>query len=394
MNVYNSPENSSISSPNTASPAQPDLDVLDTGETVNNTTKDDEERPVMDLDNIYPDPLIVVPNELNQFKSPVPILPSPMVPSPNIQSPVNLLNPSPIIQPQLISSLLTDTSPQQTIQFPIVSSFFGNNPLQQAIPLPILPTPIQPNALSNFSNVLDTYSQQSSTVSSANSLELPFQNSTDSFFLPIPIIQNPSSTTPFSIPVNSMSTLPSESMNNINIMKLMNNSLIQNNESAPVSISSLVNDYDGSFPPIRIINQCMVDKYKFKFTSENISELVRLAPVEFIQEDVFEIERLSRKKRKKGRPRKPRKYCICPFIECQKKFNREYNLKEHIKTHNPKRNKDFVCHLCDEEFFSLPVLSRHIASIHQGEEFSCKDCGKKFNRKDALQRHRKVSCHM
>ncbi|OUM56393.1 hypothetical protein PIROE2DRAFT_23239, partial [Piromyces sp. E2] len=72
---------------------------------------------------------------------------------------------------------------------------------------------------------------------------------------------------------------------------------------------------------------------------------------------------------------------------CHKKFNREFNLKEHIRIHNPKRNKDFVCHLCNEGFYSSSVLSRHVASIHQGEKFFCKNCGKKFNRKDALHRH-------
>jgi len=147
-----------------------------------------------------------------------------------------------------------------------------------------------------------------------------------------------------------------------------------------------------SFPSDETIKQCLVNEYKFAFTNENIGKLVRRSPIEVVQEDVIELEKLAKLKRGKGRPRKPRKYSLCPFINCHKKFNREFNLKEHIRTHDPNRSKSFKCKWCDECFYSSSVLSRHISSIHDGEKFHCKNCGKVFNRKDALHRHEKTSC--
>jgi len=148
-----------------------------------------------------------------------------------------------------------------------------------------------------------------------------------------------------------------------------------------------------SFPSIETIKECNVNELTFDFTNENITKLVHLAPVEVVMEDVIELEKLSKLKRGKGRPRKPRKFSICPFMSCRKKFNREFNLKEHIRIHNPNRNKDYICKFCNDSFFSASVLSRHIASIHEGEKFYCSKCGKTFNRKDALHRHEKTSCH-
>ena len=150
-------------------------------------------------------------------------------------------------------------------------------------------------------------------------------------------------------------------------------------------------DSDG-FPTKETIKNCKVNENEFNFTNENISKLVHLAPIEVVQEDVIELQKLSKLKRGKGRPRKPRKFSICPFESCQKKFNREFNLKEHIRIHDPNRSKGFCCKLCNECFFSSSVLSRHIASIHKGEKFYCKSSGKSFNRKDALHRHEKTSC--
>lgn len=151
--------------------------------------------------------------------------------------------------------------------------------------------------------------------------------------------------------------------------------------------------YLKEFPDVHMINSLAVQEKDFPFNPIAIHKLVKLAPIEYFQEDVKKIEKLSKLPRGKGRPRKPRKNSICPFIGCGKKFNREFNLKEHIKIHNPKRLKDFVCKYCNESFYSSSVLIRHIHSIHEGKRFVCNNCGRSFNRKDALHRHEKSSCY-
>jgi len=358
-----------------------------------------------------------------------------------MQSPIisSLLADTPsqqMMQSPLVSSLLADTPSQQTIQSPLISSLLSNTPVQPTIQSPLVSslindvTPVQPT-VSDFSDILNTITHQSAVVSPINPPESSFQNTIDSILLSSPAIQDQSAT-PFTLPIDSTPAIPNESFINVNsilpptssllsgegllgsgadiplndevnndnnlekvdlIMKAMND-LIQNNRDTPSSTSTSVDECDASFPSLERINKCMVDENEFDFTNDNITKLVRLAPVEVVQEDVIELEKLALQKRGKGRPRKPRKFSICPFANCHKKFNREFNLKEHVRIHNPKRNKEFVCHLCNEGFYSSSVLSRHISSIHEGEKFFCKNCGKKFNRKDALHRHEKISCHM
>ncbi|ORX51480.1 hypothetical protein BCR36DRAFT_325829 [Piromyces finnis] len=359
------------------------------------------------------------------------------------------------MQSPLVSSLLAGTPSQQPMQSPLISSLLADMPSQQMMQSPLISTllsndtssqqtlqspldnallnniPIQPTS-NEIEDILNSISQ--STIPNYP-LEAGIQNSLDSAMISSPAGQT-SSTTPFSfssfnLSDNSTSTiqndtfipptsllsgntllganLETESRNNENkdsdlekvdfIMKAMND-ILQNNgitqpstSSSPSSTSNGI-EVDPSFPSNDCIKRCMVKEEDFDFTNENITKLVRLTPVEVVQEDVIELEKLASQKRGKGRPRKPRKFSICPFANCHKKFNREFNLKEHIRIHNPKRNKDFVCEYCNEGFFSSSVLSRHIASIHQGEKFFCKNCGKKFNRKDALHRHEKISCHL
>jgi len=391
VNLFNSPVTSTISSPEIISPIQPNINTLDllvdttNVNTISNT-------PV--VNTVFSEPLIVVQDELNPFKSPTTVSPSP-----NVQNPISLITPSPLMQSPLVSSiqsplltsLITNTPIQQTIQSPLIST-----PVQQIIQSPIISTPIiQPNINSDLSNILDTISQQSSLVSSTDSI------------ITSPVMQNPSPASTPLLPIDSTPVLPNEPIQeNSNclekvdfIMKVVNdimknkeNTQASSSSSSSSSISTLNNNSDVNFPSLETIKQCIVNKYNFDFNNVNINKLVRLAPVEFVQEDVIELQKLANQKRGKGRPRKPRKFTICPFANCHKKFNREYNLKEHIRIHNPKRNRDYVCHICDEGFLSSSVLSRHMSSVHQGEKFPCKYCGRKFNRRDALHRHKKITC--
>ncbi|KAI7866323.1 hypothetical protein BDF14DRAFT_1813961 [Spinellus fusiger] len=50
----------------------------------------------------------------------------------------------------------------------------------------------------------------------------------------------------------------------------------------------------------------------------------------------------------------------CPF--CAHTSNRANNMKEHIRTHDPLRPKDFLCPLCDKKFAHKHDMKRHSKS--------------------------------
>ncbi|KAL6630376.1 hypothetical protein U3516DRAFT_888759 [Neocallimastix sp. 'constans'] len=174
-------------------------------------------------------------------------------------------------------------------------------------------------------------------------------------------------------------------------LEKVNNILLEVLKSLPNdNESEIESNLEGNkFPTSEDIKFYKVKESKFDFTEENVSKLASLSPVELVQEDI-EVHQIS--KRGKGRPRKPKKLFRCPFECCKRKFNREYNLKEHIRTHNPSRSKEYTCKICNESFYSSSVLNRHVSSIHEGERFCCKYCGRPFNRKDALRRHENTYC--
>lgn len=99
---------------------------------------------------------------------------------------------------------------------------------------------------------------------------------------------------------------------------------------------------------------------------------------------------------------------------CGKGFMRKEYLEAHVNAHNGIKN--FVCQVCDKKFVSQKNLDSHL-KYHEGtvktktcgvcgkvlttgfeehmrthnnlKEFECKECGKKFNTKGALMKHRK-----
>ncbi|KAF5376811.1 hypothetical protein D9757_008871 [Collybiopsis confluens] len=88
----------------------------------------------------------------------------------------------------------------------------------------------------------------------------------------------------------------------------------------------------------------------------------------------------------KGNPRRKFK-CTAPG--CSRAFDRAFNLKTHVETHNPDRPKPFVCPhpSCGRPFSRKHDLGRHQASIHRdstspigigkpGKRTWCDDCGK------------------
>jgi hypothetical protein len=74
---------------------------------------------------------------------------------------------------------------------------------------------------------------------------------------------------------------------------------------------------------------------------------------------------------------------------CNKLFQRSYNLKTHLDTHNPIRKKEHACpdQGCDMKFVRKTDLDRHRNSVHfKRKPFQCMKCDNSFARKDTLRR--------
>lgn len=77
---------------------------------------------------------------------------------------------------------------------------------------------------------------------------------------------------------------------------------------------------------------------------------------------------------------------VCP----DKGFDRKYNYRQHMLTHDSRRKKDHVCPYpgCGKEFVRKTDLARHDQSIHQqAKNYKCALCPSAFARKDTLRRY-------
>ncbi|KAJ3399689.1 hypothetical protein HDV05_001574 [Chytridiales sp. JEL 0842] len=80
------------------------------------------------------------------------------------------------------------------------------------------------------------------------------------------------------------------------------------------------------------------------------------------------------------------------FVQgCDRAFTRLFNLKSHLQTHNPKRERVFKCAECGVGFCRAQDLLRHGTVHDKSNLMSCPACpNKTFSRKDALRRHIRV----
>lgn len=86
----------------------------------------------------------------------------------------------------------------------------------------------------------------------------------------------------------------------------------------------------------------------------------------------------------------PHRPFICHHPDCGRAFNRLFNLRSHVRTHDPNSERPFVCEEddCKKAFTRKHDLQRHQTSVHQGQRrYVCDTCKKSFSRQDGLRRH-------
>ena len=85
-------------------------------------------------------------------------------------------------------------------------------------------------------------------------------------------------------------------------------------------------------------------------------------------------------------------FLSCNFAGCAYKTVIKWELKNHVETHNPNREPNFICSLCHRSFHEERLLRHHIAVKHTGEEcYSCELCKFRSNNANALKKHMKQS---
>ena len=71
---------------------------------------------------------------------------------------------------------------------------------------------------------------------------------------------------------------------------------------------------------------------------------------------------------------------------CEKKFNAKRKLCKHINYNHNNTEKAFYCNICAKSFQAQNITS-HNKSVHGGNCYNCKLCGKSFSNAGNLNKH-------
>ncbi|KAL2314358.1 Metallothionein expression activator [Schizosaccharomyces pombe] len=134
-------------------------------------------------------------------------------------------------------------------------------------------------------------------------------------------------------------------------------------ESADLSITPQVTEHD-SKPPVRI-------SYDHRCKTRKQSTRICRIPPETMASLYCG-------------PEADGKY-VCLYNGCNKRIARKYNVESHIQTHLSDR--PYRCDLCKAGFVRHHDLKRHLRIHENGRPYVC-ECLKRFNRLDALNRHK------
>ena len=83
------------------------------------------------------------------------------------------------------------------------------------------------------------------------------------------------------------------------------------------------------------------------------------------------------------------KKVLIPCRDCDKKFTRRDNYNRHMTTVHERKNRgNHLCQICEKCFSSSDSLKNHVSQVHGGRPLlSCSMCEKKFKTKSGLKDH-------
>ncbi|KAJ3002117.1 hypothetical protein HKX48_002522, partial [Thoreauomyces humboldtii] len=99
----------------------------------------------------------------------------------------------------------------------------------------------------------------------------------------------------------------------------------------------------------------------------------------------------NKNKNKNGDDQTRNNRYACPIPSCPRTFTRHFNLRTHIETHNPDRDRPFPCSSCNKRFLRAHDLERHETVHSKLKAHACPGCDRRFAREDAVRRHLKSS---